>query len=67
MTYIVASLVERSVSGVSDSSRKAFRQGADLVEVRLDHMRIPKLDSRSLSKVREAVHGPAIATLRSSE
>jgi len=67
MTYIVASLVERSVSGVSDSSRKAFREGADLVEVRLDHLRIPRFDAMTLSKVREAVRGPAIATLRSSE
>jgi len=67
MTYVVASLVERSVPGASDSSKKAFRHGADLVEVRLDHLRIPKLDRTSLSKVREAVRGPAIATLRSSE
>lgn len=67
MTYIVASLVEGSVSGVSDSSKTAFRQGADLVEVRLDHLRLKKLDAGTLSKVRKAVQGPAIATLRSSD
>ena len=67
MTRIVASLVERSVSGVSRSSKEAFRQGADLVEVRLDHMALKKLDSRTLSEVRGAVHGSAIATLRSTE
>lgn len=66
MTYIVASLVERSISGVSDSSKEAFRQGADMVEVRLDHLKIDTLDERNLSRIREAVSGPAIATLRSS-
>lgn len=66
MTYIVASLVERSVSGVSGSSLRAFRQGADLVEVRLDHLALPRIDEGSLSRVREAVAGPAIATLRST-
>lgn len=67
MTYVVASLVERSVSGVSDSSKKAFSHGADLVEVRLDHLRLPRLDQRSLSRIREAIRGPAIATLRSTD
>lgn len=67
MTRIVASLVERSLSGVSRSSRDAFRQGADLVEVRLDHMALGKMDAGTLSEVREAIRGPAIATLRSSE
>ncbi|MGD9963113.1 MAG: shikimate dehydrogenase [Thermoplasmata archaeon] len=66
MTRIVASLVERSVSGVSRSSKEAFRQGADLVEVRLDHLSLKKVDARTLSGIREAVRGPAIATLRSS-
>ena len=66
MTSIVASLVEGSVRGVSDSSKHAFRHGADLVEVRLDHLRLPRMDDESISFVRKAVHGPAIATLRSS-
>ncbi len=66
MTYIVASLVERGVSGVADSSSRAFRQGADLVEVRLDHLALPRVDGRALSRVRDAVKGPAIATLRST-
>ena len=38
MTQIVASLVEKTPSGVADSSRKAFGIGADLVEIRLDHL-----------------------------
>lgn len=67
MTYVVASLVERSISGLADSSKEAFRQGADLVEVRLDHLRLSVLDRRNLSRIREAVRGPAIATLRSSD
>lgn len=66
MTYIVASLVERGASGVSRSSHEAFRHGADLVEVRLDHMALRKVDAEALSEVREAVRGPAVATLRSS-
>jgi len=65
MARLVASLVERSVSGVSRSSRKAFSLGADLVEVRLDHIEPAALTGRSLSLIRDAVHGPAIATLRS--
>jgi shikimate dehydrogenase/3-dehydroquinate dehydratase type I len=65
MVRLVASLVERSVSGVSRSSRKAFSLGADLVEVRLDHLEPAALTGRSLSLIRDAVHGPAIATLRS--
>lgn len=65
MTRIVASLVERSVSGVSRSSREAFRQGADLVEVRFDHLGAGSVSARKASEVREAVRGPAIATLRS--
>lgn len=67
VTYIVASLVERSISGVADSSHAAFRSGADLVEIRLDYLRLATLDVDSLGRVREAVNGPAIATLRSSK
>jgi shikimate dehydrogenase/3-dehydroquinate dehydratase type I len=66
MTRIVASLVEGSLKGVSRSSRRAFSQGADVVEVRLDHLRLSSLDDDTVSKVRECVRGPAIATLRSS-
>ena len=63
MTLIVAALVEKNVSALSESSRKAFGIGADLVEVRLDH-----LDSISADTIRDsrmAAQGPAIATLRS--
>ncbi len=67
MTYIVASLVERGVSGVSGSSKRAFRHGADLVEVRLDHLGPKGCAPKTLEAVREAVRGPMIATLRSSE
>jgi shikimate dehydrogenase/3-dehydroquinate dehydratase type I len=67
MTYIVASLVERSIAGTSRSSKTAFREGADLVEVRLDHLTGVQLDERGLSEVRGAIDGPAIATLRSSD
>ena len=65
MTLVVASLVERSIAGVARSSRKAFEAGADLVEVRLDHLR--GIDDRVVlvEDAREAVDGPAIATLRS--
>lgn len=66
MTYVVASLVERSIAGVSDSSKKAFRSGADLVEVRLDHISRGRIPKRTLAALRKAVRGPAIATLRSS-
>jgi len=66
MTYVVASLVERSIAGVSDSSKKAFRLGADLVEVRLDHITKGRVPQRTLAALRKAVRGPAIATLRSS-
>ena len=63
MTQIVASLIEGSIAGVSDSSRTAFREGADIVECRLDHL--SGLDSELVSHVRKAALGPAIATLRS--
>lgn len=63
MTHIVASLVERGVAGVSDSSRVAFREGADLVEIRLDH--IEGLTVPMIREARLAAQGPAIATLRS--
>jgi shikimate dehydrogenase/3-dehydroquinate dehydratase type I len=66
MTYIVASLVERSIAGVTSSSKKAFELGADIVEIRLDHMSLPSLDREVLRQVRTAVRGPAVATLRSA-
>jgi len=66
MTYVVASLVERSIAGVSDSSKKAFRLGADLVEVRLDRLTSAKLTPGTIQRVRGAIRGPAIATLRSA-
>jgi shikimate dehydrogenase/3-dehydroquinate dehydratase type I len=66
MTYIVASLVERSVSGVAESAREAFAQGADMVEVRLDRLKLSRLSSNNLAPMRKSIQGPAIGTLRSS-
>lgn len=63
MTQIVASLVEGSIAGVSDSSKIAFREGADIVECRLDHLM--GLSPELVFEARRAAHGPAIATLRS--
>src|SRR3989337_2958206 len=63
MTQIVASLVERSIDGVTDSSRLAFKDGADLVECRLDHL--AGLSRKTIAEARMAILGPAIATLRS--
>jgi shikimate dehydrogenase/3-dehydroquinate dehydratase type I len=63
MTQIVASLVERSITGVSDSSTRAFKEGADLVECRLDHLGV--LSRKTITEARRAILGPAIATLRS--
>lgn len=65
MTLVVASLVERSIAGASRSSQVAFDSGADIVEVRLDHLDVPTIDAGTLAEVRAAVHGPVIATLRS--
>ncbi|MGQ9587140.1 MAG: shikimate dehydrogenase [Thermoplasmata archaeon] len=64
MSLIVASLVERSLAGVSDSSKRAFREGADVVELRLDCLKT--FDENRLGDVRAGVPGPAIATLRST-
>jgi shikimate dehydrogenase/3-dehydroquinate dehydratase type I len=63
MTKIVASLVEGGIAGVSDSSKIAFREGADIVECRLDHL--IGLRPELVLETRRAAHGPAIATLRS--
>ncbi|UCE44850.1 MAG: shikimate dehydrogenase [Methanobacteriota archaeon] len=65
MTLVVASLVERGIAGVSRSSKKAFDAGADLVEVRLDHLRRIDDDDRLVHDARAVIDGPAIATLRS--
>jgi len=64
MSLIVASLVERSIAGVSDSSKRAFREGADVVELRLDCLKT--LENIRLADLRARVPGPAIATLRST-
>ena len=64
MTIIVASLVEGSIPGVTRSSKVAFRQGAEAVEVRLDHFR--NLTPSALPRIRDACDGPTIATLRSA-
>ena len=65
MTIIVASLVGGSIAGVSGSSKAAFRQGADAVEVRLDHF--GNLKPSALPRIRDACQGSTIATLRSKE
>jgi len=66
MTLVVASLVERSIAGVSRSSKKAYEAGADLVEVRLDHLRLIDSSPGMIHEARGAVDGAAVATLRST-
>ncbi|HIH01931.1 TPA: shikimate dehydrogenase [Thermoplasmata archaeon] len=66
MTLVVASLVERSIAGVARSSKKAFAAGAGAVELRMDHLVGLASKPSMLDEAREAVDGPAIATLRSS-
>ena len=63
MIQLVASLAERSISGVSGSSKAAFSAGADIVEVRLDQLE--SVTDKMIAQARRAAHGPAIATLRS--
>ena len=63
MTSVVASIIERTVSEASESARAAFRQGADLVELRLDW--ISGLDLSTIREARREILGPTIATLRS--
>ncbi len=65
VTRIVASLVERSIAGVSRSSKKAFEAGADIVEIRLDHLKRIGSNPRIIREARGAVDGAAMATLRS--
>jgi len=65
MTQVVASLVERSISGVASSSKAGFEAGADIVEVRLDKLESTSEDT--IRKIRSVVRGPAIATLRSRQ
>ncbi len=65
MTLVVASLVERSLAGAARSSKKAFAAGADVVELRLDHVRDIVRRPSLIQDARSAVDGPAIATLRS--
>jgi 3-dehydroquinate dehydratase/shikimate dehydrogenase len=66
MTLVVASLVERSIAGAARSSKKAFGAGADLVELRLDHLQGTRWRTDRLDDARRAIDGPAIATLRSA-
>lgn len=63
MTLVVASLVEGSIPGASGSSKAAFREGADLVELRLD--RLAGFDLPVIREARKEILGPMIATLRS--
>ena len=65
MTSVVASLVERGIAGVSRSSTRAFDSGADIVELRLDHISHVTTRHALLDDIRAAVDGPAIATYRS--
>ena len=64
MTQVVASLVERDVEGIADSARIAFRQGADFIECRLDHL--GALSKAAVAEVRRAALGPAMSSLRST-
>ncbi len=66
MTLVVASLVERGIAGVARSSTKAFAAGADVVELRLDHIRGLERKAGLLDEARSAVDGPVVATLRSA-
>jgi len=63
MTHLIVSLVEKDSAGFGSAARAAFESGADLVEVRLDHLK--GLTPAKVKEVRHAVRGPAIATLRS--
>ncbi len=63
MTQIVASLIEKDPSGISESSRLAYASGADIVELRLDHLK--DTSESSILAARKAALGPAIGTLRS--
>lgn len=65
MTLVVASLVERSISGASESSKQAFREGADVVELRLDHL--DGFETEMIRDIRREILGPTIATLRSKD
>lgn len=64
MVSLVVSLVEEDPVGVAESAKAAFAAGADLVEVRLDH--IKGLNAAKVKEIRSVVRGPAIATLRST-
>jgi len=64
MTHLVVSLIERDARAIGASARVAFEAGADMVEVRLDHVK--GLTARKVREVRHSVRGPAIATLRSA-
>ncbi len=63
MTHLVVSLVENDPARVAGSAQAAFESGADLVEVRLDHVK--GLTASKVKDIRHALRGPAIATLRS--
>ena len=65
MTLIVASLIEGSIQEASASSKEAFAAGADLVELRLDHLK--DFDIHMVRKARREILGPTIATLRSKD
>lgn len=63
MTLVVCSLIESNIQEASSSSRTAFSEGADLVELRLDH--ISGLSLPTIREARREILGPMITTLRS--
>src|SRR4030042_6166223 len=63
MTLTVASLIEPDIASAGKSAKLAFSQGADVVEVRLDHFK--DIGPETVRKLRREILGPAIATLRS--
>ncbi len=65
MTLVVASIIENSVREASESSKQAFREGADIVELRLDMLE--GFGTDTVREVRREIPGPAMATLRSRD
>jgi len=63
MALVCVSLSERTVNGMVRAARAARKRGADLVELRLDHLR--KCDAGALGELRRTIGSvPVIATLR---
>lgn len=63
MALVCVPLSERTVAGMARAARAARRRGADLVELRIDHL--AGCDGRALDRLRRLTRPvPAIATLR---